>query len=220
MINLFEVEQDIRPKQSFDVVGRFRAGHQVKKRPMSLSDWRVTSDDPDVTAKVAELYGGTSQTWDNERQPHEVFTSVSSVKIVLEKSFSGMTLWGRNAPIRKCDGATLSYPEDQVGEACECAKFNSIADRKAAADKGTGCQPDITLRFRLAEAYNLGTFEFKTGSWGMAREINDIEATLAKFGGTAVGTLTLEPVEFTNSEGQLRKYTKTVVDLTGAYTAA
>ena len=211
-INIFDVQAD-KPKQAFDVVGRFRAGHQIGKRPQALSEFRVTSDDPAVVDKIAEMFGGTAQEWDNERQPYEVFTTAASVDVIVEKIFSSMTLWGRNAPIRKCDGATISYPEESKGESCECAKFTSMSDRKAAAERGTGCAPDIAIRFRLADAPDLGVFEYKTGSWSLARDIGDVERTLADLGDRATGTLTLTPVEFTTSEGQLRKFTKMVVDL-------
>ncbi len=212
-INIFDVEGDAAPRKTFDVVGRFRAGHMIGKRPQTLNEWRVTTDDPEVADRVAELFGGKSQGWDNERQPWEVFTTATSVPVIVEKIFSSMTLWGRQGPIRKCDGATLTYPDDQAGEACECAKYSSLSDRKAAAERGTGCQPDITVRFLLADAPELGTFEFKTGSWSLARDISGIEGTLADLGGRASGTLTLTPVEFTNNEGQLRKFTKTEIDL-------
>jgi hypothetical protein len=217
-INLFAVEADAKPRQSFDTVGRFRAGHMIGKRPQTLNDFRVTTDDPELAEAIATMLGGSAQQWDNERQPWEVFTSANKVDVIVEKVFSSMTLWGRAGPIRKCDGQTLSYPEDQAGEPCECAKFTSLADRKAAAERGTGCQPDITIRFRLAEAPDLGIFEFKTGSWSMARDIAKVESDLAAYGGKAVGTLALEQVEFTAKDsGLLRKFTKTVCTLTGAY---
>jgi hypothetical protein len=219
-INLFEVDTT-KPKQNFDTVGRFRAGHGIGKRPQTLTEWRVTSDDPEVVAKIADLYGGKPQEWDNEKQPFEVFTSATSVPVIVEKVFSSMTLWGRNSVIRKCDGATITYPEDSAGQPCECSKFSNLADRKAAAERGTGCAPDIQIRFRLVDAPDLGVFTFQTGSWSMATAITQIEKTLADFGGCAKGTLTLTPVEFTAKDsGALRKFTKTVLDLTEAVQVA
>ena len=93
----------------------------------------------------------------------------------------------------------------------------SIEERKAAAQNGTGCAPDITLRFRVQGLYELGVFEFKTGSWGMARDIGDVEAKLAGFGGSAFGNMALEPVEFVQkSTGLNRRFVKSSVTLTGA----
>jgi len=217
IVNIFADIDTAKPRQSFDVVGRFRAGHMIKNRPQTLSEWRVTTDDPEVAEVVADLFGGKPQNWDNDKQPWEVFTTAASVPIIVEKVFSSMTLWGRAGPIRKCDGQTLTYPEDQAGQPCECAKFGSLADRKAAAERGTGCQPDIMVRFVLADRPELGSFEFRSGSWALARDIAQVEADLAAFGGRAVGTMTLEPVEFTAKDsGQLRKFTKTVIALKAA----
>jgi hypothetical protein len=217
IVNIFADIDTAKPRQSFDVVGRFRAGHMINKRPQSLSEFRVTSDDPEVIDVVAEMFGGKRQTWDSEKQPYEVFTNASSVPIIVERIFSNMVLWGRQGAIRKCDGQTLTYPEDQAGSPCECAKLGSLADRKAAAERGTGCQPDIMVRFVLADRPELGSFEFRSGSWALARDIAQVETDLAAFGGRAVGTMTLEPVEFTAKDsGQLRKFTKTVIALKAA----
>jgi hypothetical protein len=189
----------------------------IGKRPQTLSEWRVTTDDPEVAETIAEMFGGKAQEWDNERQPWEVFTTATSVPIIVEKVFSSMVLWGRAGPIRRCDGQTLTYPEDQAGQQCECAKMGSLADRKAAAERGTGCVPDCLVRFRLADKPECGLFEFRSSSWALARDISQVEADLEKFGGCASGTMTLEPVEFTAKDsGQLRRFTKTVIRLNAA----
>ena len=41
-----------------DVVGRFRSGHQINKRPAALSEWRVTTGDPEVAEKIHDILGG------------------------------------------------------------------------------------------------------------------------------------------------------------------
>lgn len=216
-INIFDATNNA-PRKNIDVVGRFRAGHTLGKRPMSLSEWRVTSDDPSITKAIADLYGGESQSWDNERQPYEVFTTEASIPVIVERVFSSMTLWGRNGLIRRCDGQTLSFPEENAGEPCpECSKHKTLADRKEAAKKGTGCEPDINIRFRLTDAPDLGIFEFRSSSWSLAQDIGNVEEALSDFDGRAYGTLTLTPVEFTQKDtGLLRKFTKTVINLTEA----
>ena len=215
-LNLFS---DVEPAVSsgpVDVVGRFRAGHLIGKRPQSLSKWRITSDDKTMLESVAESLGGEVQEWDNEKQPFEVFTDAESVPVIVERIFTGMTLWGRNAPIHRCDGQVISYPEDQVGQPCSMAG-KPISERKAAAQQGTGCAPDITIRFRLGTNPDLGVFEFKSGSWSLATDIPKVEKELEALGGTAVGTLSLVPVEFTQkSSGEKRKFTKTVLSLSEA----
>src|SRR5690606_39483525 len=60
-----------RKQQDFsgDVVGRFRSGYQVDNRPQSLGAWRVTTGDPEVAARVHELFGGDSpQEWRSEER--------------------------------------------------------------------------------------------------------------------------------------------------------
>ena len=214
-INIFDVQNDT-PKVTFDVVGRFRAGHMIGKRPQSLHEWRVTSDDKEVVEAVTEIYGGTAQDWDNEKQPFEAFTDAKSLDIIVERIFSGMTLWGRAGAIHRCDGETITYPEEQAGQKCNMAG-RPMSERKSAAQAGTGCAPDVTVRFRLAANPELGVFEFKSGSWNLARDIGKAESDLAKFGGKAKGTLTLEPVEWTDkASGQTRKFVKSVVVLTEA----
>lgn len=216
-INIFDVKNDA-PKVSYDVVGRFRAGHVINKRPQSLQEWRVTSDDKTVLEAIAADLGGTVQGWDNEKQPYEVFTDATSVSIIVERIFSSMVLWGRNGVIRKCDGETITYPEEQAGQPCPtCSTAPDLATRKAMAQNGTGCQPDVTIRFLLEGHEDLGTFEFKSGSWNLALDIGKSEAQLANFGGRAKGTLTLEPVEFVQkSTGQKRRFVKSILNLTSA----
>ena len=215
-INIFDVQNDA-PKVTYDVVGRFRAGHTINKRPQSLQEWRVTSDDKAVLETIAKQFGGTVQEWDNEKQPFEVFTDATAVNVVVEKIFSAMTLWGRNGVIRKCDGQTISYPEEQAGQPCPtCSTAPDLATRKQMAQQGTGCQPDVTIRFRLKDFEDLGVFEFKSGSWNLAQDIGRSESALEKFGGKAVGTLALEPVEWVQkSTGQTRRFVKSVLNLTG-----
>jgi len=215
-ISIFDVQVPADSKVTYDVVGRFRAGHQINKRPQSLEEWRITSDDRELLDSAAELLGGTVQTWDNEKQPYEVFTDAKTVNVTVERIFSGMTLWGRAGAVHRCDGETVSYPEENKGQACHMSG-KPMDERKAAASNGTGCSPDITIRFRLTGHEDLGLFEFKTGSWGMARDIAKVESDLEKFGGKAEGTLTLEPVEFIQkSTGQNRRFIKSSVILTKA----
>jgi hypothetical protein len=215
--NIFSVENTgTRPIE--DVVGRFRSGHQLNKRPVALSDWRVTSDDPTIADTIAKMFGGERQEWDSEREPYEVFTTVSSISIVMDAKrglHTGMVLYGRAGAIRRCDGMALTYPKEQAGTPCACAGFSSLADRKAAAQNGTGCSPEIVLRFRLADAPEIGEFKFVTGSWSMARDIAEVENALSAHEGNVRATLTLENVEFTTKEGVNRKFTKPVLKVIG-----
>src|SRR5690606_40800256 len=72
-LKIFDTEtaKATRKQQDFsgDVVGRFRSGYQVDNRPQSLGAWRVTTGDPEVAARVHELFGGDSpQEWRSEER--------------------------------------------------------------------------------------------------------------------------------------------------------
>lgn len=223
-----------RPKNSFkdDVVGRFRSGHQINGRPAALTDWRITTGDPEVADKVYELFGGDApQDWEAKGEDNiEVFTATGKVAIILEGEKAlrqQMVLWSRNGKlISASDGATLTYPEDQKGQPDPDAAL-SFQERKARARDGFGAEPQIEVYFRLAEDPDLGIFKFQTGSWSMASDLayNDTEGDLADAvadseTGQAKATLELEQVSFVAKNGpragQTVNYTKPVLKVQGA----
>ena len=214
--NIFDVAPGTGTSPIIDTVGRFRSGHQLSKRPIALSEWRVTTDDPTIADKISELYGGERQSWDSEREPFETFTNVSTVNVIVEPDAirSSMVLYGRAGAIRRCDGETIFYPKESAGTPCVCAGAATMQERKAAAQAGTGCQPEVIIRFRLADAPDLGVFKFVTGSWSMAKDIGPIENQLSALLVPQKATLTLEPVSF-EKDGLKRQFTKPVLALLG-----
>ena len=57
-IRIFDVDTDEKKgKFADDVVGQFRSGTQINRRPMALTEWRVTTGDPDVAYAISELLG-------------------------------------------------------------------------------------------------------------------------------------------------------------------
>jgi len=209
-----------KPRQSFkdDIVGRFRSGHQISGRPASLSEWRVTTGDPDVAAKVHDLLGGDEpQKWATQKEDNlEVFTASKEVEIILEGPKAlrqRMQLWSRsNKLVIDSDGETLADgapdPDAEL----------SFAERKKKYDDGVGPGPSITVYFRLADEPDLGIFMFQTGSWSLARELagNDIAGQLEAIGGKATATLRLEEVEFVAKTGpqagKTVRYTKSAIE--------
>lgn len=200
-------------KASADFVGRFRSGMVANGRPVALQTFRVTTGDMDVANKIADLYGGEPEEWETKSDEFlHVVTDASSVNIILDapESISAkMTLWGRNAKVRSCDGTV-----QDDGSACQCAP--SLADRRAAGRAGTGCNPDIFIAFTLADAPDLGRLKFSTGSWQMAKEIGAVQDALERVGGAARATLSLEVVEFVTKAGEQRRFTKPVIKILGA----
>lgn len=218
-----------KPRQRFadDIVGRFRSGHQVNRKPQALSEWRVTTGDPEVADAVFDLLGGDQpQEWEAAGEDNlEVFTASKSVAVILDGAKAlrqKMILWGRNGkPIQSGDGQTL---DDGTPDPDAELTFQ---ERKQKARDGIGAEPQIEIFFRLAENPDLGIFKFQTGSWSLASDLayNGTEDELADLAadsetGQVKAVLKLEPVEFTAKNGpragQTVSYTKPVLKLTGA----
>ena len=194
-----------------DLVGRFRSGAQVNGRPMALTEWRVTTGDPEIASSIADLFGGKTSEWETKTEENlEVYTEAGEVKIILDGASAvktGMVLWGRKGKVRECDGVT-----QKDGSACVCPQ--TVKERKEAAQAGNGCDPSIMIFFRLADAPELGKFRFITGSWSMLREIGKAQDALDEIGGPAEAVLKLEHVEY-ESNGAKRAFTKPVLVVTG-----
>lgn len=211
-------------KFSDDIVGRFRSGYQSgtgkKKTPQALSEWRVTTGDPEVADAVQGLLGGDKPAeWEATGEDNlEVFTEAPEVRIVLEKPSAlrqAMILWGRNGKmIRKGDGETIDHPEDQKGDPDPQAG-QTLQERKAAAKDGTGAEPQIEVYFRLAEEPDLGIFKFQSGSWSMVSDLayneteEEIEDLFADGAESVEATLRLEEVSFEAKSGPMAGKTVT-----------
>jgi hypothetical protein len=235
-LNIFGTNPDAQPsarKKGFqdDVVGRFRSGHQINKRPAALSEWRVTTGDPEVADKIHEILGGDApQEWEASGEDNlEVFTASPEVEIVLEGENAlrqKMVMWSRAGKlIYSSDGETILYPEDQKGDPDPDAEL-SFQERKAKARDGVGAEPQIEIYFRLAEDPDLGIFKFQTGSWSMASDLayDDTEGNLRDAiadseDGKARATLKIEEVSFVAKNGpragQTVRYNKPVLKIKG-----
>lgn len=216
-IRIFDVDPDARPKKRFseDIVGRFRSGAQVNNRPLALTEWRVTTGDPEVADRILDMLGGQEpQTWPTSGEDNlEVYTAAKTIDIILDGPSAlqtGMALWGRNGLIHACDGETTTD-----GQPCPMAG-KAVADRKEAAKAGYGCAPNIAVYFKLFNDTDLGKFKFVSSSWSLAGEIYEAEDALAGIGGPARATLTLELVEYTTKAGRNVSYTKPVIKVVRA----
>lgn len=227
-LRIYETDPDSKPrprnKFSDDQVGRFRSGLVVGKMPQALSEWRVTTDDQDVADRIADLFGGTPSEWDTEKADNiEIMTEAKSVKILIEGPKAlrqRMALYGNGGAIHVCDGAYFisGHPEEEeVGDACGCPR--DLQTRKEKAKKGTGPKPDITFWFRLVDEPDLGVFMFKTGSWSILPDLEEIEAKLGDGDGPFEATLALEHVEYTTRGGREVSYHRPVVEVKGPIAA-
>lgn len=222
-------ENQPRPRQRFtdDVVARFRSGHVLNNRPVALTEWRVTTGDPEVATVLHDLLGGDApQAYETEKEDNlEVFTASKKLDVLIDPSANPlrqrMVLFSRTGKlIVDSDGETLSDgtpdPDAEL----------SFQERKQKGRDGTGPTPQIEVFFRLKDEPDLGIMKFQTGSWSMAEELaaNDVEGQLADFAADGVtklaATLELEEVSYTVKKGpragSFVSYTKPVLTLKGA----
>lgn len=219
-------------KKSFsdDIVGRFRSGYVANNRPVALTEWRVTTGDPEVAEKLADLLGADeAQTWDAAGEDNlEIYGKESSVDIILEGAKAirqQMVLYSRKGLIYASDGETITYPSERKGEPDPQAG-EDFQTRKAKAKDGTGAEPKIEVFFRLASDPELGIFKFQSGSWSMVSDLayHNVEDQIADLVADGVdkiaASLTLEEVVFTAKSGPRAgkevRYTKPVLSIKGA----
>ncbi|MBT2412669.1 hypothetical protein J7I94_19235 [Streptomyces sp. ISL-12] len=245
LANIWDADPDAAPKErppfENDTVGRFRSGRLVKagrtETPEALNEWRVTTGDPTVAAKVAELLGGTPEEWDPEKEDRlEILTSARTVNIIIEPDgvdASFKQFIPGVGMVHHCDGFTvLSTPEEEQGQPCKCP--TTIAARKLTAQRG-GPKPSVDVTFRLLDAPDLGKFRFNSGSWKLVEALGPLFAELDCYGNAGdeeAGTegvpvrasLTIENVTYVPKKGpragQTVSYNKPVIKIFGAYEAA
>ncbi|MFG2147511.1 hypothetical protein ACGFRG_25495 [Streptomyces sp. NPDC048696] len=211
-IRIFETDPSAKPTSTFsdDTVGRFHGGRQENGVPVALSEWRVTTGDPDVAAAIAQLIGGTPVETDSTSENYiEIMTGTDKVKAVLsgpDAITSDLKLWNGNVLIHHCDGIEFLSPELDKGKPCGCPPL--MEDRKAAHKAKRGPGPSISVTFRLAEDYDLGVFRLQTGSWKLAEVLHEVENALNKVSGEALTELSLELVEYTTKKGRDVSYRK------------
>ncbi|QDQ14310.1 hypothetical protein [Streptomyces spectabilis] len=221
-LRIFETDPAAMPKPrqfADDFAGRFRSGRMVGKSPESLATWRVTTGDPEVAEKVAELMGGSPSEWETSGEDfNEVITENDKVLIVVDGPralTADMKLWGRSGLIHHCDGVDFLSPDDDRGQPCGCPPL--MEDRKAQAKTGRGPQPNTNLVFRLADDYHLGKFRFQSTSWKLAEVVHEIDNALSAHKGEVLAELSLELVEFTTKAGRDVSYRKPVVKVLKAW---
>jgi len=206
-LRIFDTDPDAKPRQrktfADDVVGRFRSGMMDGRRPVSLDEWRVTTGDADVAARVAELFGGTPEEWDTESEEvYQVLTTEAAVSIIVDGPdavSSDLKLWSReNKLVHHCDGEKF-LDDDRRGQPCNCPAL--LRERKEAARQGFGPKPDTRVVFRLADDPDLGLFRFQSGSWDLVMDLHEITGALEDVGGPAKCKLALIPVSYEIKKG-------------------
>ncbi|WP_189056036.1 recombination directionality factor [Longimycelium tulufanense] len=218
-LRIYETDPDAkpRPRNPFvdDVVGRVSAGMMQGRRPVALSTFRFCSDDPAVTDRVAELYGGTPEDYD-ENTSHVITDAVTVDAIVdgPDALRSSLILFGPSGPIHHCDGVEFLEPPEDRGTPCGCPP--SLRERKDLARSGRGPKPHIELRFRLHDDPELGYFVLRTSSWSTVAELPAAQDTLEEINGPAKVRLVMEHVEYTTKAGRAVSYHYPALTVIGA----
>jgi hypothetical protein len=235
LTRIWDTDPDAAPKErasyADDTVGRFRSGRLVlvngKETPESLNEWRVTTGDPVVADRIAELMGGEPESWVTDKEDNlQILTDSASVQIVIEpdgvdasfKQFvpgAGM--------VHHCDGYEYLSPDEDKGKACGCPSL--VAERKFEAQKMRGPKPSIDITFRLADDMGLGIWRFNSGSWSLVNELGKLFAELDKYPGQQIrASLTIKNVSYVPSKGpragQTVSYNVPDIRIFGAYEAA
>lgn len=188
------------PRFADDVVGRFRSGHTLSGRPAALSEWRITTGDPEVADKVFEVFGGQEpQDWETKGEDTiEVFTATEEVEVIIadaSKLRQRMVLWSRAGKL----------VIDSDGE-------SELSEESRATPRSP--EPLIELTFDLAVALDLGRFGLRSNSWSMASDIprDGTAEAMEAIEGPILATLALEKVSFIAKNGpragQAVEYTK------------
>ncbi|WP_129767442.1 hypothetical protein [Streptomyces sp. L-9-10] len=199
--------------------GRFHQGRIAEgNRPQALDTWRVTTDDAQVAARIADLHGGQlSPNGGSGKRAYEILTARESVRILMDGPdavSARMVLWSSKGKIHECDGVVFLSPADVKGRPCGCPLL--VEDRKALAKEGRGPQPTIELTFRLMAAPSLGKFQFHTGSWEAAKRLPQLAEELDAVEGPAVCDFTTELVTLTATSGTPVAYRRPVVTVLGS----
>lgn len=216
MSRIFDPKKRAPRASAGDRVGRFRSGHQLSGKPVSLQEWRITTDDSEVAQTVADLFGGEPQQWETKGDDDvEVFTEAAEVGIILDPERgvdAHFYIWPRGQKrIVNCDGDVVEV-EGRKPIECTSGTFTTKAEYE---EEEHVCDPQVRVRFRLQDAPDLGTFEFQSGAWSLVTEVGPLLYDLSAYDGSVLATLGLEVVEY-ETQGQKKRFTKPVVTVLGA----
>ncbi|MCX4687215.1 hypothetical protein OG401_23405 [Kitasatospora purpeofusca] len=221
-MRIFETDPDAKPRGTFsdDTVGRFHSGKQDEDgTPVALDEWRISTGDPEVASAVAQLFGGTPEETETDKENFIIVdTAAAKVKVIVDGASaisSDLKLWNGSNLIHHCDGVDFLSPEEDKGKPCRCPSL--MVDRKAAAKVKRGPSPSISVLFRLADDPDLGIFRFQSGSWKLAEVLYEVENALDRIGTEALCSLELERVEYTTKRGRDVSYIKPVIRVLKAW---
>jgi hypothetical protein len=180
-----------------------------------LSEWRVTTGDPDIAERIAELLGGTPEESGTDRSDNiQVMTSASRVPVHIQSANdlrTRMILHRHRAPAHGCERMYFLADQER-GQPCGCRDLHP--ERKEHTKCG-GPKPDISLRFRLSADPKLGTFLFASGSWSLVADLPEVERRLSEADGPVAADLGIIRVQYTTKDGKGVAYHRPEITVTG-----
>ena len=224
-LNIFQVDENAGDagSASDEIVGRFRAGYQVKDRPVGLKEFRVTTADQEVADAVAEALGladvsvGPARWETTTDEVWEVFTDASTVEIIVDGPGAiqaSFVLWGQAGKILETDGSYLIENGKVTDEICHMTYGKSLKEILAQARAKKGPGPSLGVYFRLAEYPELGKFRFYSSSGTAIEQFADEASRLEELEGPQRYLLELKQVEF-EKDGETIRYSKPVLAYMG-----
>ena len=215
-LNIFSVDKtEDGESTSSDILGRFRSGYQTAdKRPVALTEFRITTGDPEVAAQVAEVLGAKEdpKKWDTTTdETFEVFTEASSVDVIVDGTGAiraTLVLWGQNAKILETDGSYLYDDEGNLTEEKSMMTYGkTLKELKALHRSGKGPGPSLAVYFTIPD---LGKFRFYSSSWTALENFAEMADLMEDADGPQKFTLELKKVEF-EKDGEKISFTKPVL---------
>jgi hypothetical protein len=167
-------------------LGRIRIGQQVesnngKMRPEKLDRFRITSASQPLIERIAELYGGEAQSWDNHGSPQfEVITTTTRLPVLVppQPVSQYFEQWSGGGCQRRCDGVTELLKD----RPCVCGP--DPEDR--------ACKPTTRLNVVLRDVAGIGVFRLESHGYYSATELPEVAEFLARAGGYIPAWLSLE----------------------------
>jgi hypothetical protein len=119
---------------------------------------------------------------------------------------------------------SLATPSGQITVAAQTADVSIVIDGPEAVTctlvqhgETSSLVPAISVRFRLAEANQLGAFRLQSASWDLAETAMDVQQELAQTDGPSLCKLSLQLVRFTARSGVEMSFRKPVLTVLRAY---
>jgi Recombination directionality factor-like len=149
-------------------VGRIRMGQKNERNlPTKLNTWRLTSQDAERLAIVAQVYGGTVQEWNDE---FEVVTTSTALRILVMPGHAltqWWEMWSGGGCQRRCDG----FDEVISGGKCQCPAAMDERTAGARANPPTACRPTTRLSVLLPDIPGIGHWRLETHGFYAAVEL-------------------------------------------------